>query len=678
MSLSLLSPLAAALSLLVALPILAHLTRQRPTERLAYGAMLLVQRLVKRLRRRRALKDVLLMALRIAAVLLAVAAAAAPRLSWKGDIPTFEGSGRMVLLLDQSLSMALVDGGSTLLERAKAEASARVRSTPDGARFGVVAFGPSSRALTTEMTDDKNRVLALIADLQPTMGAGDLRGAMLDARRLLAGEKGEVFVFSDEAGPSMIPEAEEEIGRVVALGSAVLPVPIHADPPRNLAVTAAHYGDGIEGGQLTFRVANYGPTTREAPCEVVLPDGQSIPVFVDAPAGGEAEARVTIPRQAASGVGRVTCDDPDLALDDSRWFHLPQVGASRVLIVDGDPGDTPVRSEVYFLERALAPWGGSSNGVVPEVVSPKGLGALDPTTHRLVFLANVADPGPFGARLRDFVRRGGSVVISVGDNITADRYNAALAGLLPSPFRGPESLADRAEEPVPLELPDTSRAPFEPFARGGRGAFTHIGAWRVMTLEPYADSGDVRTLLRFTGGVPALVSRDVGQGHVLVWTSSIDLGWSNLPLQAAFVPLTQRIAGWLGAESDGAVARVEATIGARVEVPLSDGISDVDVRGPDGSAVRATLQSGRAVFTADKPGAYEVRVTDGPRVGWVAVNLDAEESDVRRTKSLASVEAALDPEMFVRHQDLAEAAMGLSMVLLLAGALLAAFTGAAT
>jgi hypothetical protein len=34
--------------------------------------------------------------------------------------------------------------------------------------------------------------------------------------------------------------------------------------------------------------------------------------------------------------------------------------------------------------------------------------------------------------------------------------------------------------------------------------------------------------------------------------------------------------------------------------------------------------------------------------------------------------------MFVRHQDLAEAAMGLSMVILLAGALLAAFTGAAT
>src|SRR5690606_5144841 len=159
---------------------------------------------------------------------------------------------------------------------------------------------------------------------------------------------------------------------------------------------------------------NYGPDRLEVPCEVLLPDGAQIPVFVDAPPEGESEARVTVPREAQGGVGRVRCEDPDLGLDDVRWFHLPQVGASRVLVVDGDPGDTPTRSEVYFLEKALAPWGGARDGVTPDVVPPGGLNRLDPEVHRVAFLANVGDPRPYGPLLTEFVRKGGNLVIAVG------------------------------------------------------------------------------------------------------------------------------------------------------------------------------------------------------------------------------------------------------------------------
>ena len=53
MSLGLQLPWALLLGGLVVLPVIAHLTRQRPTDRVAYGAMMLLERLVKRLRRRR-------------------------------------------------------------------------------------------------------------------------------------------------------------------------------------------------------------------------------------------------------------------------------------------------------------------------------------------------------------------------------------------------------------------------------------------------------------------------------------------------------------------------------------------------------------------------------------------------------------------------------------------------
>ena len=83
---------------------------------------------------------------------------------------------------------------------------------------------------------------------------------------------------------------------------------------------------------VTIRVTNFGPDVVEVPCTVVLPDGAEIPIFVELPPEGEAEERITVPREAKGGVGRATCEDPDLPFDDSRYFHLPRVGASRVLV----------------------------------------------------------------------------------------------------------------------------------------------------------------------------------------------------------------------------------------------------------------------------------------------------------------------------------------------------------
>ena len=138
-------------------------------------------------------------------------------------------------------------------------------------------------------------------------------------------------------------------------GASVLPHPISSNAPANTAVQDARYGDGPEGGTVRIRVANFGPDPVEVPCTVRLPDGANITTFVSVPGADVAEALVTVPRIAEGGVASASCEDGRLAADDSFAFHLPRIGASRVLVVDGDPGATPVASEVYFLERALAP-----------------------------------------------------------------------------------------------------------------------------------------------------------------------------------------------------------------------------------------------------------------------------------------------------------------------------------
>ncbi len=673
MSLTLLAPLLLGLGAFVALPIIAHISRQKPRERVPFGAMLLLRRVVKRLRRRRRVRDPILLLLRILAVLLVALAMAGPRWSYQDGTPAFGGTGRVVLLVDRSLSMSLTDGGSTLLARARSEARSVLAQLPEGTKVGVIAFDDDAAPLTEGLTGDLSLVSSRLDALQPTLGGSNLRQALIETRRMLEGEPGEVFLFSDEAGPVMVTEAKEELRRLVEGDSALLPRPIQGRPPRNVAVAAAAYGEGIEGGTIEVRVTNYGPEPVEAPCEVSLPDGQVIPFFADLPGEGEVVERVTVPREAAGGVGEARCDDGDLPGDDARYFHLPRVGASRVLVVDGDPGDTPIRSEVYFLERALAPWGGSRSGVMPDVIPPLGLLDLDAEKHQVVFLANVGDPRAVAPLLSDFVRRGGSLVISGGENVSADRYNTSLGGILPAPIRRTEDLAARGERGVPLQIPDASEELFEPFTRGGRSAFHEVHSRRILTLEPYTDSAEVRTLLRYEGGAPALVERTVGRGKVLLWTSSMDYDWSSLPTQAVFMPLVQRMVGYLGAEAGGGAGRIDGTVGQPVSIRLPDLTLQPDIIGPDGNPVPTRIEGSTLMFTPERPGAYAVQVEAVPTIAWVAANLDVVESDVRAYDSVAEAESAIKPELFTRYIDLSPWMWGLAFFALLAIAALSMF-----
>ena len=673
MTLSFANAAALGLIALVGLPILAHLSRQVPRDRQVFGALLLLERLVKRLRRRRRVKDRVLLALRALALMLLALAVVDPAVSWPGGLPEFGGSGRVILLVDRSLSMSAVDAGSTLNQRAREEADRAIAGLPQGVLLGAVVYGDRAERLTPALTTDHQRVRERIAEIEPSSETSDLRGALLEARRLLGGEPGEVILLSDEAGPRVVAEAKGEIARLIEARGAIYPIDIAPDAPRNVAVESAQWAEGLDGGRVVVRLRNYGDSPIEIPCEVRLPDDRTIPVFVDIPPNGPAEETVTLPADAQGGIAEVRCEDPDLPADDARFFHLPQAGATRVLVVDGDPGETPTRSEVYFLERALAPWGGTHGDVAIDLTTPLGLMDLDPERHRVVFLANVADPRPFGPKLTQFVRDGGSLVISAGDNVTAAWYNGALAPVLPAGFRKPRSLASGApgDEGAALQLPATDEPLFAPFARSGRGGFARVRAHTVLTLEPFAGTDEIRTLLTWEGGMPALVEREVGPGRVVIWTSTFDMGWTNLPLQAVFMPFVQRLVDVMGAQSGASAARIDALVGEVVTVPLPDGVLDAEVTGPDGSPVRARVDSDSLVFTATRPGAYSVGPPDAPPLARVAVNTVPEESDVRRYDSVATVESELDPGILRQSRELGPHLLAAAAVVGLLAALLA-------
>jgi hypothetical protein len=72
------------------------------------------------------------------------------------------------------------------------------------------------------------------------------------------------------------------------------------------------------------------------------------------------------------------------------------------------------------------------------------------------------------------------------------------------------------------------------------------------------------------------------------------------------------------------------------------------VEGPAGTVI-STLENGRLRFRPNRAGAYTVQVPGTPPVAQIAVNVVAQESDVRVGPSLSETAAQVDPDRFMNR-----------------------------
>ena len=135
--------------------------------------------------------------------------------------------------------------------------------------------------------------------------------------------------------------------------------------------------------------------------------------------------------------------------------------------------------------------------------------------------------------------------------------------------------------------------------------------------------------LRLGNGDPLLVEHRMDAGRALLFASSLDNVWNDLPLTPVFVPFVAEAARYLsGAEGSGG----EALLGETLELGRRRG-SDATIQVADPTGQHALTLSdsvNRELLPLDSLGFYEIR--GGRRAEVVAVNPDPRESNLRRVE----------------------------------------------
>jgi hypothetical protein len=165
----------------LAVPILIHLTERERRTVVEFPSLMFLKKIPYESVKRRRLRDLLLLALRAAALALIIAAFARPFLRGSELVASGGGAREVVVLLDRSYSMGAEDGWA----RAQQAARQAVEGLTGLDRVSLVLFD-SSAELVLRSSADVSRVVAEIDRAQPSAGATRYAPALKVASSVLA------------------------------------------------------------------------------------------------------------------------------------------------------------------------------------------------------------------------------------------------------------------------------------------------------------------------------------------------------------------------------------------------------------------------------------------------------------------------------------------------------------
>ena len=502
-----------------AVPLVLHLMRREAAPSVPFSAVRFLRRASVERTERRNLRELLLLALRVAALLLLVFAFARPYVMAGATA----SGGVAIVAVDTSFSMS----APGQFARAQELARESIEAAPSGALVGVVAFDDHAE-LVVDPSTDRQTALSAIDELAPGFGATRYQTAIDLAASVIGPRAGQLAIVSD------LQRSGWEAGDRAALPESVTIAlqPIDA-APSNLAVSAVER----RAGEIVATITNSGTRRRSTRASLEIESRRVATQQLEIPASASGDVRF-LASLPATGSGTVEIDDVEgYAADNTRYFVLDPRDGLRVVAVtsSGRPEDS-----AFYLERVLLATHESAR-IALETTASETLASLGSDVVQGAAVVILLSTQGLDQRARELlasrVREGVGLLAVAGPDV-----DPAFVGSL---------LADQDVDLAPAEDGTRSLAPadarhpiFRPF-----GLLTaNLGQIRFRRTTPLTAGDTAQVIARFDDGTPALVECSLGTGRVLVFGSDLNNAWNDFPRHASFVPFVHEVIRYLAGD----------------------------------------------------------------------------------------------------------------------------------
>ncbi len=582
----------------LALPLWLHLLRQFKRTPQPFSSLMFFERSIQQSSKHRRLRYLALLALRL--LLLALLA-----LLFANPFVNRASSGvaakrLTVVAVDHSFSMRY----QNRLAAAKTQAADFIQQLPGSERVQVFLLD-SHLAPLTQAGNDKTAATEAVQAIE----VGDdisSYGEFARALRVLEQSTGltlNVHLFTDAQQTSM-PAAFSDL--LLGPRTRLQIHPVGSGIASNWAVQSVNVpshvysGDGV---RLTVSVAGW--QTKEAQRNIIVAlDGKPVMLKqVTVPSSGQVQVEfdgLQIPFGSHRGEVRMEPHD-ELPNDDSFGFAIEHDDPRKALFLT-NPGRG---SESFFYKAALE--ASSATGLKVQQSAFAEALRLDLSQFALVVLSNPGDlDKPVGQALEDYVAKGGSMLIGVGEMTSS-------LGLVP--IAGNKVVATNHAQGAMNKVDPVFSA----------DCFDRVQFLNTPKIELRA--GD-RVMANLADGSPLLVEVMKGEGKVLLFASTFDNLTSDFPTHSGFVPFVASSGTYL---TGGAASSSSIVVGNAIALRQSKSqTSAADVIGPDEKhAFPLSAATSVMSFAPLAEGFYDVQQANGKRL-LLAAHADRRESNLEK------------------------------------------------
>lgn len=599
-----LSPWFLAGTLAIGLPLWLHLLRQHRSEPRPFSSLMFFERRIQSSIRHRRLRHLILLALRLALLLLLALAFAEPYI--QRNAGASHEKRMAVIAVDRSFSMRYGDH----LARAKQEAESALGSLRPDEPAEVIALTDHVEALT-QPTSDMGELRAAIRSIQPGDGRSSYAELARFLRALSASSQMPLLVhLATDLQKSSMPPGFADLRLAPGTELVLHGVADKSEPNwvvENVIAPRVVYDP--KKVRLQATIAGHG-TQAAKPTVSLMLNGKTLATrTVDVPADGRANVEfLTLDCPYGFSRGEVRIDSADrLAEDDRFYFVVERSDPRKVLFLYQQPRD------LTYYKAAIEATAEAAFQLESLPVDQ----AANVAFGKYVFVV-LSDVGSLTSGMEDNLRRyvngGGAVLVALGPaSVASPKVPVLATSVSGSRYAARDAERFLVATNVDIAHPAVSRA----------NRLDGVKFFQAARIDP----ADARVIARLSDESPLLLEKQMGEGRVMVFTSTFDNISNDFPLHASFVPFVEQTAYYLaGLETHSP----DYPVGSYVDLRASGAKQGtaVEVLGPDGKRALSLEAAATAQnFLLGQEGFYELRRASG-RHEMAAVHADRRESDL--------------------------------------------------
>lgn len=518
----------------VLIPIIVHLFNFRKPRRMNFSSVAFVREVNRSVVRRMRLRQWLLLATRILAILALVFMFAGPVWVSGPDQASVSGARSVLILVDDSPSMQVADAEGSFANQAARMAKTILERGSSQDEFLILPFSELRPGQPFQKSKEaKSRLDQLIQghNSLPVSRIFQLIPGLLE--KALLPER-VVYILSDCQQSTLQISENPSVFNGGFENTKVIVIPVGRSRPANRYIKDLTLLDPIiEKGQSN---GLKGVVYNQASDKV---EDLELSLNLNGKLAGTTRLSIE-PGDTASFVMNFTPDkngwnsgflltaDGITSFDDQRFFTFNLPDTNSILVVHGEGIEDKYLRTV--LEKVLRQFKFTW-------VSEKRIGDEDPAKYNAVFLAGVRQiPAGVSRRLAAWIEEGGSLFLMPHPDQDLSGLNTLLQGMSLGQYLPRKD----QKEGLDIKAPDASHPLFEGVFR--KGKTTRAEGPVVYSYYPFQKSSNsgLQEIMKFPDGSPFLWEARPGKGQIMGLSVYADSRMSDLPLKSIFLPVLYR------------------------------------------------------------------------------------------------------------------------------------------